>query len=222
MDRFAEQRKEMVRHQLESRGIGDTRVLDAMRKVPRHLFVQPEDLECAYRDGPLPIGFGQTISQPYIVALMCEAMNLTGDMKVLDIGTGSGYAAAVLAELAQRVISIERLPELADFARQNLQAAGYDTVTVHCADGCLGYPAEAPYDAIAVAAGAPVPPQALKSQLKTGGRLVIPVGENQRYQDLLKITRLSKDDYRTDNLGGVAFVPLVGEGGWTKSPDGRS
>jgi len=215
MDRFANQRNDMVLNQLEGRGIRNGRVLTAMRKVPRHLFVAPEDEALAYRDSPLPIGFGQTISQPYIVALMCEALDLTKESKVLDIGTGSGYAAAVAAELSARVIGVERVPELAEFARGNLIKAGYTNVEVHCADGCLGFPAEAPYDAIAVAAGAPVPPEALKMQLKTGGRLVIPVGETQRYQDLLKITRISEEEFRTEHLCDVAFVPLVGEGSWS-------
>jgi len=214
MDQMESQRKEMVLRQLESRGIKDERVLAAMRKVPRHLFVPPDQQAASYNDGPLPIGFGQTISQPYIVALMCELLALEKNGKTLEIGSGSGYAAAVLAELSGEVITIERLQELSDMARENLSRAGYPDVKVLCADGSLGYPDEAPYDAIVVAAGAPVAPETLKHQLKTGGRLVIPVGTNSRYQQLLRITRLSEPDFKTETLGEVAFVPLVGAEAW--------
>ncbi|PVB62837.1 protein-L-isoaspartate(D-aspartate) O-methyltransferase [Labrenzia sp. 011] len=208
------QRKEMVLRQLEGRGIRDQRVLSAMRKVPRHIFVPAAQQAASYNDGPLPIGCGQTISQPYMVALMCELLDLSGNSKVLEIGTGCGYAAAVLAELSDEVITIERMPELVDIARENLLKAGYPTVRVICADGSLGYPREAPFDAIAVAAGAPSVPEVLKQQLKTGGRLVLPVGSNSRYQELLKITRLSESEFETVSHGEVAFVPLVGAGGW--------
>lgn len=214
MNSMKSQRKEMVLRQLEGRGIRDGRVLAAMRKVPRHLFVPAEQQAASYNDGPLPIGFGQTISQPYIVALTCELLDLSGAGKVLEIGAGCGYAAAVLAELAEEVVTIERMPELAELARENLLKAGYPDVRVVCADGSLGYPDEAPFDAIAVAAGAPAPPDHLKQQLKIGGRLVVPVGSNSRYQELLKITRLSDTDYETISHGEVAFVPLVGAGGW--------
>jgi protein-L-isoaspartate(D-aspartate) O-methyltransferase len=214
MDQFAAKREEMVLQQLERRGIQDDRVLAAMAKVPRHLFVSTDQDWQSYADGPLPIGHRQTISQPYIVALMCEALKLTENSKTLEIGTGSGYAAAVLAELSGHVTSIERIPELADLARQNLTTAGYPSVEIHCCDGSLGYPANAPYDAIAVAAGAPTEPEALKQQLTIGGSLIIPVGTSRTYQDLLKIQRISETEYKTENLGAVAFVPLVGKEGW--------
>ncbi|WP_103223474.1 protein-L-isoaspartate(D-aspartate) O-methyltransferase [Roseibium marinum] len=208
------QRKDMVLRQLEGRGIRDERVLAAMRKVPRHIFVPAAQQAASYNDGPLPIGHGQTISQPYIVALMCELLELSRENKVLEIGAGCGYAAAVLAELAHEVITIERMPELAELARKNLLKAGYPDVRVICADGSLGCPDEAPFDAIVVAAGAPATPDALKQQLKTGGRLVIPVGSNSRSQELLRIRRLSDTDYDTEPQGEVAFVPLVGAEGW--------
>ncbi len=214
MDPFASVRRDMVETQLRRRGIRDERVLAAMEKVPRHLFV-PEDLQHrAYWDGPLPIGHGQTISQPYVVALTCELLELSSTDSVLDIGTGSGYAAAILAELAAHIVSIERLPELVQLARDNLAAAGCNNVEVQCADGTLGYPDEAPFDAIAVAAAAPDVPVSLKAQLKDGGRLVLPVGPSRHLQDLVRVRRTSEGDFRTDNLGGVAYVPLVGAEGW--------
>jgi protein-L-isoaspartate(D-aspartate) O-methyltransferase len=214
MDQFATKRKEMVLQQLERRGIRDSRVLAAMAKVPRHLFVSTDQNWQSYRDGPLPIGHRQTISQPYIVALMCEALELTEKSRTLEIGSGSGYAAAVLAELSGHVTSIERIPELADLARQNLSTAGYPNIEIHCCDGSLGYPENAPYDAIVVASGAPTEPKAMKQQLTIEGCLIIPVGPSRTYQDLLKIKRISETEYRTENLGAVAFVPLVGAQGW--------
>ena len=214
MDRFASEREEMVQRQLEHRGITDKRVLEAMRTVPRHLFVSSTRQARAYWDGPLAIGHYQTISQPYIVALMSEALELAEDSTCLEIGTGSGYAAAVLSELCRTVISIERIPELADLARTNLENAGYSGIEVVCGDGTLGYPDKAPYDAITVAAGAPVTPVALKAQLKPEGRLVIPVGQSQTTQELLRIRRIDDGSFQTENLGSVAFVPLVGEDGW--------
>lgn len=216
MDPFAAEREAMVETQLRRRGIHDDRVLAAMAKVPRHLFV-PEGLQDrAYWDGPLPIGSGQTISQPYVVALTCELLEIGPGDSVLDIGAGSGYAAAVLAELATHVISIERLPEIAQQARDNLKTAGYSNVEVLCADGTLGCPEKAPFDAIAVAAGAPAVPDSLKKQLKVGGRLVIPVGPSRRMQDLVRVRRISETEFRTDDLGGVAYVPLVGAEGWSE------
>ncbi|CTQ53503.1 Protein-L-isoaspartate O-methyltransferase [Roseibium album] len=214
MDQFATKRKEMVLQQLERRGIQDARVLAAMAKVPRHLFVTTDQDWQSYSDRPLPIGHRQTISQPYIVALMCEALKLTEKSKTLEIGTGSGYAAAVMAELSGHVTSIERIPELADLARENLRIAGYPSIEIHCSDGSLGYPENAPYDAIAVASGAPAAPETLKQQLSIGGRLIVPVGTSRTYQDLLKISRITETDYKTENLGAVAFVPLVGKEGW--------
>jgi protein-L-isoaspartate(D-aspartate) O-methyltransferase len=204
----------MIEHQLRRRGIRDERVLAAMATVPRHLFVPVDQQQRAYWDGPMPIGFGQTISQPYVVALTCELLEIPEKAKVLDIGAGSGYAAAVLGELAEKVISIERLPELVDLARNNLERAGSTNVTVLCGDGTLGCQQEAPFDAIAVAAGAPSVPYSLKQQLKVGGYLVIPVGTSRRFQDLIRVRRLSEDEFRTDDQGGVAYVPLVGAEGW--------
>ncbi|MEM5585091.1 protein-L-isoaspartate(D-aspartate) O-methyltransferase [Roseibium sp. AS2] len=218
MDPFADERDKMVTSQLRRRGISDARVLAAMAKVPRHLFVSGTRRTKAYWDGPLAIGHYQTISQPYIVALMCEALALTRNCDCLDIGTGSGYAAAVLSELCRSVVSVERFPELAAFARNNLQQAGYRNIEVHDGDGSLGYEPKAPYDAISVAAAAPVVPVELKAQLKPGGRLVIPVGSRQSGQDLIRVTRMPDGSFHTDNLGSVAFVPLVGAEGW---PEGN-
>ena len=214
MDRFSEAREEMVLRQLEGRGISDKRILSAMRKVERHLFVSERLREHAYRDMPLTIGFYQTISQPYVVALMCEMLELTDSDAVLEIGTGSGYAAAVLCELCEKVITVERIPKLAERASSTLAEAGYQNVEIHCGDGSLGFPNHAPYDAILVSASAPSTPDTLKQQLKPGGRLVIPVGATQASQDLLRIRRVSETVFETENLGGVAFVPLVGEYGW--------
>jgi len=214
MDPFASERTEMVEHQLRRRGIRDERVLAAMAKVPRHLFVSDAQQERAYWDGPLPIGYGQTISQPYVVALTCELMETGEKAKVLEIGAGSGYAAAVLAELADRVISIERLPELAQLARDNLATAGCSNVEVLCTDGTRGCKEHAPFDAIAVAAGAPAVPASLKQQLKVGGSLVIPVGPSRRLQDLVRVRKVSEAEFQTEELGGVAYVPLVGAEGW--------
>lgn len=207
-------RRAMVRCQLVPRGISDGRVLEAMERVPREQFV-PEHLRFeAYEDHPVPIGQGQTISQPYIVALMAEALCLKGRERVLDIGTGSGYAAAVLASLALEVFSIERIPELAAQARKNLDLTGFTQVHVKCADGTLGWPEAAPFDGICVAAGAPAVPAALKQQLAVGGRLVIPVGTEGGLQQLLCITRLSDSEYEQASYGDVRFVPLLGEEGW--------
>ncbi len=209
---FAKEREAMVERQLVRRGIADERVLDAFRRVPREAFVRSDLQPFAYDDNPLPIGEGQTISQPYIVALMTEAARLSPEARVLDVGTGSGYAAAILAELAKEVVTIERHGALADRARETLKGLGYVNVEVLEGDGTRGVAAHAPYDAILVAAGAPAVPAALKEQLAEGGRLVIPVGANG-YQDLMVVTRHG-DAYEEENLGGVRFVPLVGEEGW--------
>jgi protein-L-isoaspartate(D-aspartate) O-methyltransferase len=211
---FETLRRLMVEHQLERRGIADPLVLEAMRKVPREAFVPPELAEEAYADGPLPIGEGQTISQPYIVALMAEALELRGDERVLEIGAGSGYAAAVLAEIAAELYTVERHARLAEEAAARLTRLGYDNVHVRVGDGSLGWPEQAPFDAIVVAAGAPEVPEALKEQLAMGGRLVIPVGQGRTLQDLLRLRRLSETEYQREELGGVRFVPLVGEEGW--------
>lgn len=209
-------RDAMVRQQIERRDIGDARVLAAMRAVPRHRFVPPEMADLAYSDGPLPIGDGQTISQPYIVALMAQAVAPPADGRALDIGTGSGYAAAVLAELCAKVYSIERVPDLADRAAKTLTELGYDNVQVRQGDGTRGWPDAAPFDSIVVAAGAPVVPESLKHQLAIGGRMIVPV-EVAGGQRLERVTRTADDRFEKDDLGLVRFVPLIGVEGW---PDG--
>lgn len=212
---FDRHRDAMVNNQLRLRGIASPVVLEAMARVPRERFVPAHLRDSAYEDGPLPIGDGQTISQPYIVALMIEALDLEGGERVLDIGTGSGYAAAVLGCIAREVFSIERIPELADRAAKTLADEGFDNIRVRCGDGTLGWPENQPYDGIVVAAGAPAVPDSLKHQLAIGGHLVIPVGSEHSVQSLERITRLAEDDFRTQELGAVRFVPLLGEQGWS-------
>jgi len=192
--------------------IADSRVVEAMRRVPREAFVPQEQYHAAYDDRPLSIGFGQTISQPFIVALMVQALGLRGDEKVLELGTGSGYEAAILAELAQKVVTVECIPELAESARQVLDKLSYSNIEVHVAGKTLGWPEGAPYDAIIVSAGAPTVPQVLLEQLTWNGRLVIPVGSRWQ-QELLRVTKLRKGN-NIENLGGCYFVPLIGEGAW--------
>jgi protein-L-isoaspartate(D-aspartate) O-methyltransferase len=210
-DPFAAPRQLMVAQQLKARDIIDPRVLAAMGKVPRHRFV-PEDLRSlAYEDHPLPIGLGQTISQPYIVALMTQWAEVKPGEKVLEVGTGSGYQAAVLAELTDRVFSIELLPELAEAARNRLRDLGYGRVQVRSGDGYQGWPEEAPFDAILVTATAPEVPSALKEQLKEGGRLVIPVGPPGSVQELLHLRKV-KGELREEQRVPVRFVPLVKPG----------
>ncbi len=211
-------RRRMVQEQLIPRGITDRRVLEALAKVPRHLFVPEALWHQAYSDRPLPIGYGQTISQPYIVALMTEALELQGDERVLEVGTGSGYQAAILAELAKQVYSVERMPELARRARRILDRLGYGNVLIRVGDGSKGWPERAPFDAIIVTAGAPKVPKALLQQLKVGGRMVIPVGD-EHSQELLKIVRL-KDGFQQEELGGCRFVKLIGEEGWRTEVSG--
>jgi len=194
--------------------IADKRVVEAMRRVPREAFVSPEQYQAAYDDRPLSIGFGQTISQPFIVALMVEALELKGREQVLELGTGSGYEAAILAEVAQKVVTVECIPELAESAKQVLARLGYSNIEVHVAGKTLGWLEGAPYDAIIVSAGAPSVPEVLLEQLAWGGRLVIPVGTRWQ-QDLLRVTKLKKGN-RIENLGGCYFVPLIGEGAWGK------
>jgi protein-L-isoaspartate(D-aspartate) O-methyltransferase len=212
-----EDRGRMVDLQLAGRGISDTRILDAFGRVPREAFLPPELAELAHDDRPLPIEGGQTISQPYIVALMAEALDLGGGERVLEIGTGSGYAAAILACLAKEVFSVERLQPLADVARERLARLGFHNVQVLCADGTLGWPEHAPYDAIVVAAGGPEIPRALLSQLSARGRLIIPVGADESSQSLVRATR-EGSGFRQDVLSEVRFVPLIGEQGWPDKP----
>ena len=212
-------RERMVDQQIEKRGVRDAAVLGAMGKVPRERFV-PESLAArAYDDRPLPIGEGQTISQPYIVAMMTEALRLRPEDRVLEIGTGAGYAAAVLAVIAADVYTIERLGGLAESARRRLAELGYANVHVRHGDGSLGWPEHAPYDAIVVAAGAPDVPTALLEQLAIGGRLVMPVGRKLDGQRLVRIERTGADRYEREFLEVVVFVPLIGAQGWPETGD---
>jgi protein-L-isoaspartate(D-aspartate) O-methyltransferase len=213
---IADERRQMIEDQLEARGIRDQRVLAAMDTVPRHDFV-PEDLkDFAYGDRPLPIGEGQTISQPYIVALMAEAASIAPEGRALDVGTGSGYAAAVLSRLAREVYTVERLGGLCETARRRFQRLAYANIFVRCGDGSLGWPEAAPFDAILVAAGSPALPETLKRQLGIGGRLVVPVGAPHA-QRLVKVVRESENAFAEEDLGDVAFVPLVGAEGWSET-----
>jgi protein-L-isoaspartate(D-aspartate) O-methyltransferase len=216
----AARRLAMVEQQVFARGVRSDKVLDAMRKVPREAFLPEELREFAYEDSPLPIAAGQTISQPYIVAFMAEALNLQGGERVLEIGAGSGYAAAVLAQVAGKVYTIERVRELASTARATLARLGYDNVQVRHGDGTRGWPEEAPFDAFVGAAGGPEVPESLKEQLKIGGRLVIPVGRDQRFQALFRVTRAAENRFEVEDLADVRFVPLIGDEGW--SADGRT
>jgi len=211
---FVEQRRQLVDRQIKSRGISDPAVLAAVESVPREAFLPPELAEFAYLDRALPIEKGQTISQPYIVALMTQALELKPHDRVLEVGTGSGYAAAILARVAREVYTIERHAELANTAARRLREHGFDNVQVLHGDGTLGWPEHAPYDAIVVAAGGPEVPRPLLDQLAIGGRLVIPVGEEKNLQSLVRITRTGPDDYNHEELCDVRFVPLVGIQGW--------
>jgi protein-L-isoaspartate(D-aspartate) O-methyltransferase len=204
----------MVDEQLAARGIRDPLVLAAMAKVPREAFVSARQAAFAYEDEALPIDEGQTISQPYIVAVMTQALALARTDRVLEIGTGSGYSAAVLAEIAAEVYTVERLVPLAERARRRLDDLGYGNVHVLTGDGTLGWADHAPYDAIAVTAGAPGVPPALLDQLAIGGRLVMPVGTAAYDQRLIRIVRAAADDFRHEPLEAVAFVPLIGAQGW--------
>ncbi len=213
-DTFAEARQRMVQEQIAARGVRDPRVLEAMRSVPRHLFVPDEYREWAYSDGPLPIGVGQTISQPYIVALMTELLEIPPKgARVLEIGTGSGYQTAVLAHLADEVFTIERHAALAAQANARLHRLGLDNVHVRVGDGTLGWPEHAPYDGILVTAAAPEMPPALLEQVRIGGRIVIPIG--RRGGQTLECWTRREDDFERQAIIPVAFVPLVGEQGWS-------
>jgi protein-L-isoaspartate(D-aspartate) O-methyltransferase len=211
-DEFLAERIKMVNEQIAYRGILNPRLLAVMRSVPRHRFVPPDDLAWAYADGPLPIGHGQTISQPYIVALMTELLNLTSSAHLLEVGTGSGYQAAVLAMLSAEVHTVEVVPELARHAEDLLKELRYTNIHVHLADGSLGWPEAAPYDGILVAAAAPEVPPPLLDQLAEGGQLVIPVG-GRGFQQLEIWERKGKQYSQKKNIS-VAFVPLRGEHGW--------
>ena len=209
---YENEREQMIESQLARRGIKDKRVLDAMRQVPRHLFVPKDTRGLAYCDGPLPIGQGQTISQPYIVALMTELLELTGQEKVLELGTGSGYQAAILSRLVSQVYSVERHAALAEQAEKVLAQLGYDNVVISVGDGTLGWPEHSPYEAIIVTAAAPDIPQPLMEQLADGGRLVAPVGS--RWSQVLAKVKRQGETLVREHLTAVAFVPLVGKYGW--------
>jgi protein-L-isoaspartate(D-aspartate) O-methyltransferase len=208
-----EQRRRMVAEQIEARGIRDPRLLAAMRAVPREAFLPCHLAAAAFADHPVPIGCGQTISQPYMVALMIRALRLAPGERVLEVGTGSGYAAAVLAEMGAEVFTIERSARLAARARRVLRRLGFTQIEVRVGDGSLGWPERAPFDAILVSAGAPRVPPSLTRQLAVGGRMVIPVGAHENEQVLACITR-GPDDFEREDLGAVRFVPLRGAEGW--------
>ena len=211
-DFLAERRREMVEKQIRRRGIADPRVLAAMERVPRHEFVPETQRANAYDDSPLPIGEGQTISQPYIVAAMTAALGLTGTERALEVGTGSGYQAAILSLLAAEVYTIERSAPLASSASERLARLGYLNVHVHCGDGTLGLPEFAPFDAILVGASAPAIPAPLAAQLAEGGRMIIPIGDAENQE--LQLAERAGDAYRTRWLDPCRFVPLVGRHGW--------
>ena len=213
---FEHARARMVETQIARRGVRNPRILDAMRKVPREKFVEEGLEELAYEDSPLPIGEGQTISQPFVVAHMIDAAGLEPGDRVLEVGTGSGYAAAVIAEIAAEVFTIERHAALGEAARRRLKTLGFDNVELRIGDGTRGWPEKAPFDAIIVAAGGPAAPAALKEQLEIGGRLIVPVGEERRSQRLIRVTRLAAGRFEEEDLGGVMFVPLIGEQGWAE------
>lgn len=212
--RFADERRLMVETQIRKRGITDERVLRAMATVPRHEFVSASWIKQAYADEPLPIGHGQTISQPYIVAAMVASLSLTGAEKVLEVGTGCGYQAAVVSLLAQEVHSVEILRELAQSSAERLQRLGYANVHVHCGDGTMGWPESSPYDAILISAAAPAVPEPLLRQLSEGGRLVAPVGHEDKQELQLVIKREGK--FSVKQGGPCRFVPLLGQHGWRK------
>jgi protein-L-isoaspartate(D-aspartate) O-methyltransferase len=214
MDSFSRERENMVSVQIAGRGIVDERILDAMSTIPRHLFVPTEFQQNAYEDYPLPIGHGQTISQPYIVAFMTNILDLKGNEQVLEVGTGSGYQAAILSHLVKKVHTLERIPALAERARKILQELGIKNVDVHEGDGTLGWLPNAPYQAILVTAAAPAAPQALLDQLDMGARMIIPVGG--QFHQVLELWRKEKEGLKSESILPVAFVPLKGEQGWSE------
>jgi protein-L-isoaspartate(D-aspartate) O-methyltransferase len=208
-------RENMVKEQIIRRGIREPRLLDAMRKIPRHLFIGEHGQPWAYSDGAQRIGMGQTISQPYIVALMTDSLKLKGDEKILEVGTGSGYQAAILGYLANEVYTIERYPELAETADKILQSIGANNIYVHVGDGSLGLPEFAPYQGIMVTAAAPDVPKPLLQQLDDGGRLVLPVGK--RYSQVLQVWKRKGSRFSHETTTAVAFVPLIGAEGWDEN-----
>lgn len=209
-------RLKMVEQQLRGRGVRAEAVLTAMATVPRERFVSPSQARAAYDDSPLPIGAGQTISQPFVVGLMVEALALRPTDRALEVGSGSGYAAAVMSRICGHVFGVERHLALVEAARTALERLGYRNVSLRHGDGTLGWPEEAPFDAILVSAGGPSVPAALRGQLARGGRMVIPVGGPGRIQRLVRVLREGEDEWREDDLGEVAFVPLIGEQGWAE------
>ena len=213
-DEFTQKRERMVKDQIVGRGIEDTAVLRAMRIVPREIFVPERYQRYAYDDTPLPIPGKQTISQPYVVALMISLLELDADDRVLEIGAGSGYAAALLGQIVREVHTVERIKELVKYARERLQLLGYNNIHVHRGDGTLGWEPEAPYDGIVVAAGGPSVPDSLKRQLAENGRLIIPVGRTERQQNLIRVIKTGENVFEESDLGAVAFVPLIGDEGW--------
>ena len=219
---FARLRDEMVEKAIFRRGVRSELVLNAMRAVPREAFLPDQLREFAYQDSPLPIEESQTISQPYIVAFMTEALALQGGERILEIGAGSGYAAAVLSRIAGEVYTVERIGQLAEKAASTLADLGYHNVHVRHEDGTKGWPEHAPYDGIVVAAGGPEIPESLKEQLKIGGRLVIPIGRDPRVQELVRVTRISENRYDREDLADVRFVPLIGEEGWAPAQRDRA
>jgi len=216
---MAADRERMVTQQLARRGIHDRYVLEAMREVPREVFVRRKAKELAYKDCALAIEAGQTISQPYIVGLMLAAAEVRPGDSVLEIGSGSGYATAVISRIAAHIYAIERLGELTRLAARRLKRLGYSNITLRSGDGTLGWPEAAPFDAILVAAGGPEVPPDLTEQLAIGGRLVMPVGKTRRDQRLIEVTRLSAKHFSEEDLGGVRFVPLIGEHGWASGAE---
>jgi protein-L-isoaspartate(D-aspartate) O-methyltransferase len=223
LDHLTAERERMVERQIAARGVNDARVLEAMRQVPREAFVASGFEEFAYEDSPLPIAEGQTISQPYIVALMIEAAEVKAGDRVLEIGTGSGYAAAVLSRIAGEVYTVERHGALVETAKRRFARLGYRNIEVRHSDGTLGWPEAAPFDAIIVTAGGPEIPESLRNQLKIGGRLVIPIGSLTHEQRLVKVVRDGEHAFHEEDLGPVRFVPLIGEHGWSEhAPDESS
>ena len=219
---FARLRNEMVEKAIFARGVRSELVLNAMRTVPRESFLPEQLREFSYQDSPLPIDEGQTISQPYIVAFMIEALALEGGERVLEIGAGSGYAAAILSRIAGDVYTVERIGQLAEKAASTLADLGYHNVHVRHEDGTKGWPEHAPYDGIIVAAGGPAIPESLKEQLKIGGRLIIPIGRDPRVQELVRVTRVGENKYNREDLADVRFVPLIGQEGWAPTARDRA